>query len=144
MKGKVLKQLWSPKWHKTCRLHYNNQMLQRAQKREHGSPERDGAPRKCSRLHSSQPSEVSCFFCGQAAGTDGLHEVTTFQVDQRVRKSAELTRDSFLLAKLSLGDMVALEAIPSAYWLSITVQRKHSKEHIVKMTKYQELYLLNL
>ena len=38
----------------------------------------DGAPRKCSRLRSSQPSEVSCFFCGQAAGTDGLHEVTTF------------------------------------------------------------------
>ena len=85
-------------------------MLQRAQKREHESPERDGAPRKCSRLRSSQPSEVSCFFCGQAAGMDGLHEVTTFQMDQRVHKSAELTGDSLLLAKLSLGDMVALEA----------------------------------
>ena len=57
-------------------------------------------------------SLVRClvFFCGQAAGTDGLHEVTTFQVDQRVRKNAELTGDSWLLAKLSLGDMVALEA----------------------------------
>ena len=80
------------------------------QKREHESPERDGALCKCSRLHSSQPSEVSCFFCGEAAGTDGLHEVTTFQVDQHMRKSAELTGDSLLLAKLSLGDMVALEA----------------------------------
>jgi hypothetical protein len=89
------------KWHKTCRLRYNNQMLQRAQKRERESPERDGAPRKCSRLRSSQPSEVSCFFCGQAAGTDGLHEVTTLQVDQHVRKSAELTGDSLLLAKLT-------------------------------------------
>ena len=89
------------KWHKTCRLRYNNQMLQRAQKREHESPEWDGVPRKCSRLRSSQPSEVSCFFYDQAAGTDGLHEVTTFQVDQHVRKSAELTRDSLLLAKLS-------------------------------------------
>ena len=48
--------------------------------------------------------------CFQAAGTDGLHEVTTFQVDQHVRKSAELTRDSLFLAKLSLSDMVALEA----------------------------------
>ena len=99
------------KWHKTCRLRYNNNMLKRAEKREHQSPERDGAPRKCTRLQSSvKPSEASCFFCDQAAGTDGLHEVTTFQVDQRVRESAELTRDSLLLAKLSLGDMVALEA----------------------------------
>ncbi len=45
-----------------------------------------------------------------AAGNDGLHEVTTFQVDQRVRECAELTGDSMLLAKLFAGDMVALEA----------------------------------
>ena len=99
------------KWHKACSLRYNNQMLQRVEKREHQSPERDGAPRKCSRLQSSlKPSEVSCFFCGQEAGTDGLHEVTTLQVDQHVRESAKLTGDSLLLAKLSLSDMVALEA----------------------------------
>lgn len=53
---------------------------------------------------------MSCFFCGQAAGTDCLHEVTAFQVDQCVRRSDELTGDSLLLAKLSLDDMVALEA----------------------------------
>lgn len=99
------------KWHEMCRLRYNNQMLQRTEKREHQSPERDSAPRKCSRLQSShKPSEASCFFCSHAAGTDGLHEVTTFQVDQRVHESAKLTGDSLLLAKLSLGDMVALEA----------------------------------
>ena len=62
--------------------------------------------------------DVSCFFCGQAAGNDGLHEVTTFQVDQRVCKCSKLTGDSMLLAKLISGDMVALEkpsTIPSAY-----------------------------
>ena len=53
-----------------------------------------------------------CFFCGEegGSGTNGLHELTTFQVDQCVRKCTKLTRDSFLLAKLSLGDMVAFEA----------------------------------
>ena len=53
-----------------------------------------------------------CFFCGEEGGpgTDGLHEVTTVQVDQRVHKCAELTGDSLLLAKLSLGVMIALEA----------------------------------
>ena len=51
-----------------------------------------------------------CFVCGEEGGNDGLHEVTTFQVDQHVRKCPKLTGDSFLLAKLSLGDMIALEA----------------------------------
>ena len=57
---------------------------------------------------------ASCFLCGQAADNDGLQEVTTFQVDQRVCECAacaELTGDSMLLAKLFSGDMiVALEA----------------------------------
>jgi len=99
------------KWHKTCRLRYNNQMLQRAEKREDQSPERNDVPHKSIRLQSSlKPSEALCFFCGQEAGSDGLHEVTTIQVDQRVHRSAELTGDSLLLAKLSLSDMVASEA----------------------------------
>ena len=51
------------------------------------------------------------FFCNEEGGNDGLHEVTTLQVDQHVRKSAELTGNSFILAKLSVGDMVALEAM---------------------------------
>lgn len=46
------------KWHKMCRLRYNNQMLQRTEKREHQSPERDSAPCKCSRLQSSHKPHV--------------------------------------------------------------------------------------
>ena len=97
------------KWHKTCRLLYNNQMLQRAEKRELRTP--GGDSRKCSRLQSAhEATKASCFFCGQPSGAEGLHEVATFQVDQRVRESAEITEDSMLLAKFSTGDMVALEA----------------------------------
>jgi len=47
------------------------------------------------------------FFCNEEGGNDGLHEV---KIDQRIRKSAKLTGNSFILAKLSAGDMVALEA----------------------------------
>ena len=43
------------------------------------------------------------FFCG-------LHEASTFQIDRRVRESAALLGDTLLLARLSMGDMVALEA----------------------------------
>ena len=50
------------------------------------------------------------FFCGKSAGSDGLHEASTFQVDKRVRESATIVEDTLLLGKLSMGDMVALEA----------------------------------
>ena len=41
-----------------------------------------------------------------------LHPFTflTFQIDRRVRESAALLGDTLLLARLSMGDMVALEA----------------------------------
>ena len=64
-----------------------------------------------SRLRSSRiEEELICFFCELPAGTEGLHEASTLQVDRRVKDSASLLEDSLLLAKLSAGDMVALEA----------------------------------
>ena len=88
-------------------LHLTNQLKPRAQKRQHDSPERNSVSRKCNRMQTSRMSSFF-FFCGQAAGNDGLHEVTTFQVDQRVRECAELTGDSMLLAKLISGDIVVV------------------------------------
>ena len=55
-------------------------------------------------------SEPSCFFCGHLAGNDGLHEASTFQNDHNVRASAAVVEDTELLARHSMGDMVALEA----------------------------------
>ena len=51
-----------------------------------------------------------CFFCGEPSNTSGLHEAATFQVDKHVRTCTELLEDIELLAKLSKGDMVALDA----------------------------------
>ena len=89
------------KWHKTCVLRYNNQKLQRAIKKEHEVPVKDEAPRKSVRLQSTlHPIKVSCLFCDKEAGSEGLHEVMTGQVEEHVRECAELTSDSLLLAKL--------------------------------------------
>ncbi len=72
------------KWHQSCKLRYNKTMLQRAEKRK--NPGSDTVSRKCSRFHNEATSiEATCFFCGNSAGSDGLHAVTTFQVDKRVR-----------------------------------------------------------
>ena len=101
-------------------LRYNNTMLRKAEKRTHPNHEDtrsdDDVSHKRSRLQPSSTeanaSKASClfFFCGQSAGSDGLHEASTFQIDRRVRESAALLGDTLLLARLSMGDMVALEA----------------------------------
>ena len=51
-----------------------------------------------------------CFFCGEASGNSGMHEAATFEIDKQVLACAVQLEDSELLAKLSTGDMVALEA----------------------------------
>ena len=103
------------KWHKTCMLQYNNTMLRRAEKRPSASSSAfgssDDVPGKRTRSLSSEAttSDASCFFCGES-GTETLHGVATYQVDTRARKCAAQVGDNELLARLSMGDMVALEA----------------------------------
>ena len=47
---------------------------------------------------------------GSATSTDLLHHASTFTLDARVRKCALQLQDESLLAKLSTGDISALEA----------------------------------
>ena len=49
-------------------------------------------------------------FCGKAAGSEGLHNASTYDIDRKVRQCALELNDTALLAKLSPADMVALEA----------------------------------
>ena len=103
------------KWHKTCMLQYNNTMLRRAEKRPIASSSAfgssDDVPGKRTRSLSSEAttSDASCFFCGES-GTETLHGVATYQVVTRVRKCAAQVGHNELLARLSMDDMVALEA----------------------------------
>ncbi|KAI0233264.1 hypothetical protein LSAT2_016441, partial [Lamellibrachia satsuma] len=70
---------------------------------------------KCTRSYSRSSrmenmAQEACFFCRQLAGTDGLHQTATFQMDSRVQPCAVLHEDTELLRRLSAGGMVALEA----------------------------------
>jgi len=101
-------------YHKRCMLRFNTTKLQRAQKRPAGgssSGEGNAVPGKRTRslsAESSTSSQPSCFFCRQS-GVDTLHEATTFKIDQRVRQCATQIGDHELLARLSMGDMRALD-----------------------------------
>ena len=103
-------------YHKLCMLRFNTTKLQRAQKRPAGgssSGEGNPVPGKCTdrsrSAESSTSSQPSCFFC-RLSGVDTLHEATTFKIDQRVRQCATQIGDHELLARLSMGDMRALDA----------------------------------
>ena len=103
------------KWHKSCRLQFNNRKLERAQKRiqDQGKTCLDNQGESSSKRRRSTEAgndQSKCFFCGESAGKEVLLEASTFQLDKNVRRVATLIGDMQLLSRLSAGDMVALEA----------------------------------
>eukprot|EP00058_Branchiostoma_floridae_P011619 XP_002597107.1 hypothetical protein BRAFLDRAFT_76362 [Branchiostoma floridae] len=111
----------SARWHKSCYLKFGNTKLERAKERKRKSTEEEDSPSKRVFTRSSltdengvcvQPDSKSCicFLCDKGGTNETLHEVSTFQLDYRVRKCAQDIQDDDLLAKLSGGDLIALEA----------------------------------
>lgn len=100
-------------WHKTCRDIFNNTKLKRAQKRKHEDSDQCTSPIKSRRLSistSTQKSSTVFFFCCKEDVSSQLHAASTLEVDRKVRECALLLKDGNLLAKLSTGDMIAIEA----------------------------------
>ena len=123
----------SAKWHKSCRDAYNTTKLNRLKKRKLGSatatgseciqpslpqpnisfePSTSQATSHFTRSFTTTSADVisNCIFCGKSADFGSLHSVCTFEVDFRVRRCAFILQDSELLAKISSGDLMALEA----------------------------------
>jgi len=104
------------KWHESCRLQYNKTKLERAVKRRQAeSAESTDAPiHKKYTCHSSvtKADETQrCFFCGERArDAESFRHASTFDLEARVRECALQLQDQNLLAKLSTGDLIALEA----------------------------------
>jgi len=104
-------------WHKSCKDKINSTKLKRAEKRKKQEELPPHSPRKTRRTSSFGPSECEskdeeflCFFCNQVLGTLGLQRASTLELDRKVRESAMKLKRNDLLAKLSSGDMIAIEA----------------------------------
>ena len=97
-------------------LRFNSTKLQRLRKRSLETPEDDKNNKRKSIRRTNVQSrtekfpEKCLFHCGDELNKQALHSVTTFSVDRRVRKIATETNDITILAKLSQGDMIAIEA----------------------------------
>ena len=100
------------RWHKSCYDQFNSTKLKRAEKRralEHEQP----VGEKYTRSNSTESldSAATCFICDECCTRNNpLHNVSTLGLDARVRKCAFALQDEKLLAQLSAGDLVALEA----------------------------------
>ena len=96
-------------WHKICRIKFNQTKLDRLQKR---TKEKTSS----SVVHTRSSHDCidlkddKCYLCEGLAGTEGLHNASTYDVDAKVRRCAIVLEDTALLAKLEPGDMIALEA----------------------------------
>ena len=90
--------------------------MSEAKKRSLETPEDDKnnkrkSIRRTNVLSRTERFPEKCFFdCGDELNKQALHLVTTFSVDRRERKIATETNDTTILAKLSQGDMIAIEA----------------------------------
>ena len=97
------------KWHKSCRLQFNNTKFERAQKRNkikvrHVLIIKEKVHQNEKGQQKLSNDQSKCFFYGNSAGKEGLHEASTFQLDKNVRRAATLIGDMKLLGRLCAGD----------------------------------------
>ena len=99
----------SASWHKTCVNKFSALKLERVLKRKRSEIYECDSPAKTrSRLGIATTSMNTCFFCDKSDGN--MSTASTIQLDARVREMATRLQDQKLLAKLTLGDMTALDA----------------------------------
>jgi hypothetical protein len=103
------------RWHKSCNSKFNTTGLKGAEKRLSSLSEEKYVRAKkytCKSVQLSSRSSLLCFFCNKSTGEskEPLHSVSTMGMDNRVRQIALDLQEERLLAKLSAGDMIALDA----------------------------------
>ena len=78
-------------WHKKCRLKFNKKMFDQ-QSRAESSTEQQTCTFSVVHTRSAyrhpKSTEPTCIFCDQAAGSEGLHEAATKQLDKKAQKCA--------------------------------------------------------
>ena len=101
---------------KLCEDLINSMKLKRAEKSKNQEELPPHSPQKTKWTSSFGSSECKnkdeelCFFCNQVSGILGLQRASTFELDGKVRESAMKLKRKDLLAKLSSGDTIAIEA----------------------------------
>ncbi|KAG1676996.1 hypothetical protein GQR58_014039 [Nymphon striatum] len=100
------------KWHKSCHIKFARSKLQRAQKQIEVKQKREeevsGEGRQSKRQSIGNPNQEACIFCLTVSGK--MHKCSTMNLDHELRRWATGLNDTALLARISGGDLVAIEA----------------------------------
>ena len=110
--------------HKSCGDLYSNTKLERAKKRKLADDEKKKSDKIVTEERSSSPvkarqsnvpschqvTENNCFFCDTLNTPENHHAASTLEVDRKARDCSFLLKDSKLTAKLSAGDLIAIDA----------------------------------
>ena len=114
------------KFHKKCRNKYDKQHYNRASKKRKLSSESVSdtvLPPSTRARYTAQNFQPKCFFCDKEDSAENLTKAQTFELDRKVRNAANHLCDEMLLAKLSEGDMIAVEALYHKSYLSALYNR---------------------
>ena len=124
------------KWHKVCYVLCNETKVERARKhREQTCHKMPLSPIKEHLRSASVPlypvetegkCPPACLFCDDITGD--LHKAATMSLDTRVRQIATASRDTKLFAKLSPGDMIAIDAVYHLKCLTSFYNRNRSQQ----------------
>ena len=122
------------KYQQSCRLLFNNTKLERAQMRATASIStcrEENHSKRQRTSDSTKPSPV-CFLCEEETETSTLRPVMTMQLNERLNECAWTLNDRMHLAKLSAGDVVALNLKHHPVCLVAVYNRERAHHHLIK------------
>ena len=95
-------------WHKSCRVKFSKEKLERAKSKRKKRDEEEPTSSKEKRAQRQPLDKEACLFCQKTHGH--LHEFRTFGADTNLRMMATELNDTELMSRISVGDVVAIEA----------------------------------
>ena len=135
------------RWHKSCYSLCNTQKLGRVKNKNTKkipdtpvkSPVSPVKTRGKGHYDINQDVGVEkCYFCNKYDKETNLHKASTHNIDKKVRLMATQLQDARLLAKLSLGDMFAVDAFYHLSCLTILHNRYRSSQCASKADSRRE------
>ena len=97
------------KWHQSCHLKFSLSKLKKARERGNRVAENDQPSTRPSIKRKASGTD-KCIFCDEGDSSGVLHNFSTLEADRNLRVIAAELQDFQLLAKISGGDLIAIEA----------------------------------
>ena len=143
-------------WHNKCRSAVNQQKVDRAKRKAEGivpcqSPiktRRQSSRTIGTSAEVKDSTDQICFFCKNPDDKNDLRKVSSLSLHDRVNEAARKIGDAELLAKMSGGDMIALNAMYHLKCLTNLYRKADAVDHsseetynckIAKAQAFQEL-----